>query len=539
MAALAAAAFSSALRASQPPFAGAGDRLLIVDCLLPAQVRKLGSHLTYLAARRAIKASAAECEVRGGEYVAHDRANLRTALAVWMEQAKGGDASAQTYVGEIYEKGLGVQPDYGQAAQWYRAAAEKGFARAQANLGFLFEKGLGVPKDLAEALRWYRRASGLPDAPPVEPVRPQPQAPAAPPLNGTSTGGAAGPSLQIIDPPVTPMRGNPTATVRSGMTVLPVIGKVTAPGGLLSLTVNDQKETPDRNGLFRTDIPVLGQDTPVKIVAVDRAGARSQMDFVLVPEVGAGEGIASAPRSLSLAAPRRFYALLTGNDHHQKLPKLETAVADVRAVADVLANKYGFQVTVLTNASRYDILSKLNEFREKLGENDSFLLYYAGHGELDRVNLRGHWLPVDAEPNNPANWISNVAITDMLNAMKARQAIVVADSCYAGAMTRTAFDQPPPGSRKAIWRSRTVLSSGGLKPVMDGGGGKHSVFAAAFLQALRAAQGPVDGLNLFQRIAGQVVHGAMKEGVEQVPEYAPIRFAGHEAGDFLFVPKRV
>ncbi len=25
--------------------------------------------------------------------------------------------------------------------------------------------------------------------------------------------------------------------------------------------------------------------------------------------------------------------------------------------------------------------------------------------------------------------------------------------------------------------------------------------------------------------------------VRQVPEYAPIRFAGHEAGDFLFVRK--
>ena len=37
-----------------------------------------------------------------------------------------------------------------------------------------------------------------------------------------------------------------------------------------------------------------------------------------------------------------------------------------------------------------------------LTENDNFLLYYAGHGELDTVNDRGHWLPVDADANSPS-----------------------------------------------------------------------------------------------------------------------------------------
>ena len=57
-------------------------------------------------------------------------------------------------------------------------------------------------------------------------------------------------------------------------------------------------------------------------------------------------------------------------------------------------------------------------------------MYYAGHGQLDRVNQRGHWLPVDAEPDSPANWISNISVTDILNAMALQQLLVVADSCY-------------------------------------------------------------------------------------------------------------
>src|SRR3989304_956805 len=145
---------------SEPPSAS-GDEFLVVDCLLPGQIRKLGKRTTFLTARRPIKAAAGDCEIRGGEYVSYDRSDYATALKVWLPQAQEGDATAQTYVGEIYEKGLGLQPDYVLAAQWYRKAAEKGDARAQVNLGHLYEKGLGVEKDPSKALNWYRKASGL------------------------------------------------------------------------------------------------------------------------------------------------------------------------------------------------------------------------------------------------------------------------------------------------------------------------------------------------------------------------------------------
>jgi hypothetical protein len=120
--------------------------------------------MTFLTARRPIKTAAGDCEIRGGEYVAYDRADYRTALNVWLPQAQEGDKEAQTYVGEIYEKGLGVPPDYVVAAAWYRKAAAQGHSRAQINMGFLYEKGLGVERDPRQALTWYRQASGLQEA---------------------------------------------------------------------------------------------------------------------------------------------------------------------------------------------------------------------------------------------------------------------------------------------------------------------------------------------------------------------------------------
>lgn len=71
----------------------------------------------YLTARRPIKTTAGDCEIRGGEYVAYDRANYASALKVWLPQAQQGDAEAQVIVGEIYEKGLGGLADPALAAQ--------------------------------------------------------------------------------------------------------------------------------------------------------------------------------------------------------------------------------------------------------------------------------------------------------------------------------------------------------------------------------------------------------------------------------------
>jgi len=139
------------------------DQLYIVDCLLPGSVRQLGKRLTYLSARRVVKVSGSECGIRGGEFVAHDRANYQTALKIWMPLANNGDVKAQSYVGEIYEKGLGVQPNYQKAALWYQKAASQGYSRAKMSLGSLYERGLGVPRNNVKALSLYRDASGLKD----------------------------------------------------------------------------------------------------------------------------------------------------------------------------------------------------------------------------------------------------------------------------------------------------------------------------------------------------------------------------------------
>jgi TPR repeat protein len=64
----------------------------------------------------------------------------------------------------MYGDGESIQQDYGQAALWYRRAAEQGIAQAQYNLGEMYKKGMGVAQDYSQAAKWYRRAAEQGDA---------------------------------------------------------------------------------------------------------------------------------------------------------------------------------------------------------------------------------------------------------------------------------------------------------------------------------------------------------------------------------------
>ena len=140
-----------------------------------------------------------------------------------------------------------------------------------------------------------------------------------------------------------------------------------------------------------------------------------------------------------------YYALIIGNDKYQHWNPLHNAISDAQAVADILQSRYGFKVTFLKNATRLDILRGLNNFRKSLKENDNLLVYYAGHGHLEKDIDRGYWIPVDAEIDDTSNWILTPSITDLLELMSAKHVLVVADSCFAGKMTRSSLAQLRPG----------------------------------------------------------------------------------------------
>ena len=230
----------------------------------------------------------------------------------------------------------------------------------------------------------------------------------------------------------------------------------------------------------------------------------------------------------------RYHALVIGNNAYSHLPELRSAKRDAAEVEQVLRQNYRYTTQLLLDATRTDILLALNELRTSLGPRDNLLIYYAGHGWLDREAGEGYWLPVDASRSDPTNWLSNASLAASLRAIRAKHVLVVADSCFSGTLSRgIAVSDPRESSlrRLASMRMRSVMAAGGLEPVFDGGGlNGHSVFASALLSVLRSNDGALTGTDLFTRVRRQVMLNS-----EQVPEYSDIRRTGHEGGDFIFV----
>ncbi len=279
------------------------------------------------------------------------------------------------------------------------------------------------------------------------------------------------------------------------------------------------------DGTFSVAVPVtLGKNT-VRLTAFDAQGNKSERLVTVTRE-----------RDIPEIAFGKYYALVIGINDYSDLPKLNTAVTDARTIAKTLTELYGYSVTTLENPSRADIIDAFDDLRDKLTEQDNLLIYYAGHGWLDQQTGRGYWLPVNAKSDRRSRWISNSTLTDALQGLPAKHVMVVADSCYSGTLTRSI--KVPERNKSYLKRisekrARVVLSSGGLEPVADSGGGEHSVFADQFLKALRDNQGVLDGTQLFERVRHTVVLNA-----NQTPEYSDIRLAGHEGGDFLFVRRK-
>jgi hypothetical protein len=250
----------------------------------------------------------------------------------------------------------------------------------------------------------------------------------------------------------------------------------------------------------------------------------------------AGPGAKEKPDAKQLAAVNfgDYHALVIGIKNYRYLPKLKTTQRDVATVADVLEKQYRFKVKKLLDPTRRQILLALGEYRRELGKQDNLLIYYAGHGWLDKEADAGYWLPVDAEKEVDVDWLSLNSVTAAVRAIPAKHVMIVADSCYSGKLTRGVSVQRKSSDYLASIarkRTRVVISSGGLEPVLDSGGkGGHSVFASAFLDALKKNPGIMDGTTLFTRIRRPVMLNA-----KQTPQYADIREAGHEGGDFIFI----
>ncbi len=175
-----------------------------------------------------------------------------------------------------------------------------------------------------------------------------------------------------------------------------------------------------------------------------------------------------------------YSALIIGINEYadKKIPHLKNAENDAVAMERVLRERYGFtEITLLLNreATKKEIKRALRDLR-KPGKNESILIYYSGHGELDRLSKEkkdGWWIPTDARHGDIDTYLDNVMVLKEISNMKARHILLISDSCYAGTLFGETRRLPPIGQR--LYRelydseSRWGMTSGNKHPVSDKG----------------------------------------------------------------------
>jgi formylglycine-generating enzyme required for sulfatase activity len=227
------------------------------------------------------------------------------------------------------------------------------------------------------------------------------------------------------------------------------------------------------------------------------------------------------------------------NDYKDdQIPDLETPLNDARAMAKLLQKKYGFAVETILGkeATKRKIYQALRRLSSKAKPDDSILIYYAGHGDLDRHYKSGWWIPYDAAAGDSYTYLDNVEVQNAMRSMEARHVLLISDSCYSGTLFGRTRAMPPVIDNKYYLnlyneKSRWGMTSGNKTPVADSGTNGHSVFAYQLIKELRNNERPyLSTMELFTHIAPIVSNNS-----EQEPKCRPIRNTGDMGGEFVFL----
>lgn len=280
-------------------------------------------------------------------------------------------------------------------------------------------------------------------------------------------------------------------------------------------------------------------DKPVSL-DIDKALAQNYSEFRGGNDPLKGLNVAQAMKSVQVG---EYYALIIGIDQYSgEWPRLQNAVNDAKTVAKTLSEKYTFhslKTLYDMEATRDNIMKEFEWLMQNVKQNDNVLIYYSGHGEYIQNMDKGYWVPIDATSKTISKYISNEDIRSFLSGINSKHTLLVTDACFSGDIFRgQTLTIPYENSTRYYQKvyslnSRKALTSGGVEPVLDKGKEGHSVFAYYFLQALtKNTEKYFDAGQIFESLKVPVVNNSY-----QTPLYNPIRNAGDEGGQFIFIMK--
>jgi formylglycine-generating enzyme required for sulfatase activity len=244
----------------------------------------------------------------------------------------------------------------------------------------------------------------------------------------------------------------------------------------------------------------------------------------------------------------KSYALLIGVEVYDNpdISQLRYAVKDVTAVGDFLEKSLGYSsVRVMTSATNdvrskpthINIIKSLAAIAKDVGPNDTFLLYFSGHGFSKQGQSFLGSINVDPDSIETLR-LSSVPVIDlqtMLRNIKARQVILIMDACrndpeagkgdgdnkLTGDLAKSLGVAAKSASESGGGSAMLFACSEGERAFEEPGFEK-SVFTHYLLEGLSGKAGSLGIEDIVSYTAGAVTKWAKERGKKQTPDH--VRF---------------
>ena len=244
---------------------------------------------------------------------------------------------------------------------------------------------------------------------------------------------------------------------------------------------------------------------------------------------GQTRGVGLKTKELRSAAnfSGKQYALVVGTNNYKGAgwKKLPNAINDARAVTDMLAQGYGFEVQLLEDKPMDSIYKAIGEYYRKLNPSDQLVIYFAGHGDMEDEFMDDGFIVCSdsrSRADDPARntYIQYVKLQKMINKIPARQILVMLDVCHGGAFNQKRSDPAKTITNRNVrqflvdqsqYTCRKFLSSVGNEEAFDGKPGDHSPFAKLLLQVLNAKGKETNGIITLSDIFSVLQISSMNE----------------------------
>ena len=199
-------------------------------------------------------------------------------------------------------------------------------------------------------------------------------------------------------------------------------------------------------------------------------------------------------------------ALIIGNDAYGISP-LKNAVNDARAMDEALQAS-NFRTILVENAKKSDMETKIGEFLDMLGPDDTALFFYAGHGV--QIANENFLVPVDFVPGNSISGakfscMSVARIFDELARKRAKKNIIILDACRSNPVAEkysleAGLAQPQnPGKETYI-----AFSTGPGQVAADNPDGRNSWFTEALSEYVKQPSLTLELNEVFTKVKKRV-----------------------------------